>query len=65
MSENAITSGAALPSMGGDYRVIIRWAFVGIPTRSQVIDWWRITSSAMAILEPVALNVRNGGRKTV
>jgi len=28
MSENAITSGAALPSMGGDYRVIIRWAFV-------------------------------------
>jgi hypothetical protein len=27
-SENAISSGAVLPSMGGDYRVLIRWAFL-------------------------------------
>src|SRR5262249_13849823 len=51
MSANAIISGAALPSIVGDYRVIIRWAFVRIPTRSQVFDWWSITGGAMAKLE--------------
>src|SRR5262249_35155878 len=51
MSANAINSGAALPSIVGDYRVIIRWAFVRIPTRSQVFDWGFITGGAMAKLE--------------
>ena len=51
MSANAINSGAALPSIVGDYRVIIRWAFVRIPTRSQVFDWGSITGGAMAKLE--------------